>query len=142
MSDLKEDGIHIQRHKTAGSSGKRTVYAWTPHLREIIDQVVAARPCVSPFLFCNKFGKGYVNEVTGKAGGWGSMWGRMMEKLLATTKVTQRFTEHDLRAKAASDAPTLEQATALLSHSDPSTTQTIYRRKAEKVTPLDRRKTP
>jgi integrase len=41
---FQEDGIHIQRHKTAGSSGKRTIYSWTPELREAVDMALAARP--------------------------------------------------------------------------------------------------
>ncbi len=64
------------------------------------------------------------------------MWARFMDRLLAETKVTERFTEHDLRAKAGSDAETLEQAQALLAHASPATTKRIYRRKAEVVAPL------
>jgi len=51
-------------------------------------------------------------------------------------KITVRFTEHDLRAKCASDASSLEHARALLSHADPRTTDAIYRRKPEHVKPL------
>jgi len=50
--------------------------------------------------------------------------------------VTERFTEHDLRAKCASDAATLEHARALLSHADARTTEAVYRRKPERVKPL------
>ena len=57
--------------------------------------------------------------------------------MLAETKVTERFTEHDLRAKCASDAEFLEHARALLSHADVRTTKAIYRRKPERVKPLD-----
>ena len=35
---------------------------------------------------------------------------RFMTRLLAETKITHRFTEHDLHAKCASDAETLERA--------------------------------
>lgn len=55
---------------------------------------------------------------------------------MAETKVTERFTEHDLRAKCASDAVTFEHARALLSHADSRTTDAIYRRKPERVRPL------
>ena len=53
------------------------------------------------------------------------------------TKVIKRFTEHDLRAKCASDAESLEHARALLSHADARTTEAIYRRKPERVKPLN-----
>lgn len=46
------------------------------------------------------------------------------------------LTEHDLRAKVASDAKSLEHAMQLLSHADPRTTQKTYRRKAVVVTPM------
>jgi integrase len=52
------------------------------------------------------------------------MWGRFMDRLLAETKVEERFTEHDLRAKCASDAGSLEHARALLAHADARTTET------------------
>lgn len=133
---IKDDGIHIQRHKTAESTGKRTVYLWTPELRQAVEQAKAVRPALSPFLFCNRRGEGYINEKTGKANGWDSMWQRFMERILSETEVKQSFTEHDMRAKCASDAETLEHARALLSHADARTTRKAYRRKAELVQPL------
>ena len=64
------------------------------------------------------------------------MWQRFMDRVLSETKVTERFTEHDLRAKCASDATSLEHARALLAYADARTTDTIYRRKPERVRPL------
>lgn len=140
MSDLKEDGIHNQRHKTANSTGKRTIYRWTPDLREAVDMAKAARPALSPLLFCTRKGTGYYNEANGRADGWKNMWARFMDRLLSETKVTEPFTEHDLRAKAGSDAETLDQAQKLLAHANPATTQRIYRRKGDVVLPLTKRK--
>jgi len=64
------------------------------------------------------------------------MWQRFCARVLTETKVEINFTEHDLRAKCASDAETLEHARALLSHADARTTDKIYRRKPEKVATL------
>jgi integrase len=64
------------------------------------------------------------------------MWQRFMDRVLAETKVKDRFTEHDLRAKCGSDATTLAHAQQLLAHTDSATTQRIYRRKPERVKPL------
>ena len=64
---------------------------------------------------------------------------RFMDRVIAETKVIIRFTEHDLRAKCAFDAESLEHARALLSHADPKTTDAIYRRKPEMVDPLKSR---
>lgn len=135
-SNLKDDGIHIKRHKTADSTGKQTIYEWTPELMAAVEMAKQARPALSPFLFCNRKGEGYIDESTGLAHGWDSMWGRFMDRVLAETKITERFTEHDLRAKCASDADSLEHARALLSHADARTTEAIYRRKPERVKPL------
>ena len=137
MADLKDDGIHTQRHKTRETTGKRTIYEWTDELRAAVAMAKEARPVhISPFLFCNRDGAGYFDETTGTANGWDSMWQRFMDRVLKETKVTERFTEHDLRAKCASDAETLDHARALLAHADSRTTDRIYRRKAERVRPL------
>ena len=134
--DLREDGIHNQRHKTRGSTGKRTIYTWTPELREAIGMAKVARPKdIARWLFCTRDGECYINERTGDASGWDSMWQRFMRRVLTETKVTQSFTEHDLRAKCASDAETLEQARALLAHADAGITARVYRRRAERVEP-------
>ena len=130
---MQEDGIHIQRHKTAGTTGKRTINEWTPELRAAMELAKSVRPALSPFLFANRKGQPYIEETTGEAHGWDSMWQRFMDRVLAETKVKARFTEHDLRAKCASDAESLEHARALLSHADARTTQAIYRRKPERV---------
>ena len=137
VSNIKDDGLHIQRHKTAASTGKRTVYSWTPELRATVELVKAMRPVISPFLFCKRNGQGYIDEATGESHGWDSMWQRFMDRVIEETKVENRFTEHDLRAKCASDATSLEHARALLSHADARTTDAIYRRKPEVVKPLD-----
>jgi len=109
----------------------------TPELQRAIDSAKAARPVhIAPFLFCNKRGQSYINETTGNVYGWNSMWQRFMTRVLAETKVTERFTEHDLRAKCASDAKTLEHARALLAHADSRITERVYRRKPERVMPL------
>ncbi len=136
MGHLKDDGIHNQRHKTKKSTGKRTIYEWTDALREAVDEAKASRPVLSSFLFCTKRGRGYFDEKTGKASGWDSMWQRYMDRVLHETKVTERFTEHDLRAKCASDAKSAEHASKLLAHADIKTTNRIYRRKPERVQPL------
>jgi integrase len=133
VSDCRDEGIHITTSKT----GKPIIYDWSDELRLAVDEAKNARPVdISPFIFCDKYGRGYVDEKTGNAEGWKSMWGRFMERVLAETKVTERFTEHDLRAKCASDADSLEHARALLAHADSNMTRKVYRRKPERVKPL------
>lgn len=131
---LTDEGIEIQRHKTKNKTGLRTIYIWTPELREAVDRAKSARGVdISPYLFCNNKGECYVNEDTGKAEGMKTLWRGLMRRLLSETNVTEKFTEHDLRRKVASDAPTLEHARDLLSHADSKTTSGVYRVKPVKV---------
>lgn len=133
ITDLQEDGIHVRTNKTK----KRVIFTWTDELRKAIDEAKAARPVhISPWLFCNKKGSGYIDEETGESWGWNTMWQRFMSRILKETNVKERFTEHDIRAKSGSDAESDEQAQKLLTHSDIKTTVSIYRRKPTKVAPL------
>jgi integrase len=136
-SDLKDDdGIHVTPSKTENSTGKRQIIEWSPELREAIATAKDTRPVdIAPWLFCTRKGECYIDEKKGTASGWDSMWQRFMERVLDETKVTERFTEHDLRAKCASDAETLEHARALLAHADSQLTQRVYRRRPERVKP-------
>lgn len=136
MSDLKDDGIHLTPGKTEGSTGKRLIIEWTDELRAAVGTAKSVRPVqLSPWLFCNRKGECYFNDA-GRAGGWDTMWRNFMDRVLTETKVKEHFTEHDLRAKCASDAETLEHARALLAHADGKITEKIYRRKPERVKPL------
>lgn len=137
MSNLQDDGIHVTPGKTEHSTGKRLIIEWSAELREAVAMAKAARPVkIAPWLFCNMRGEGYFDEETGRAGGWDTMWRNFMTRVLETTKVKEKFTEHDMRAKCASDAETLEHARALLAHADGKVTEKIYRRKPERVKPL------
>ena len=136
MVDCREDGIHVTPHKTKQSTGKKVIYNWSPELRAAVESARAARPLhIAPFLFCDRKGQSYLDEETGQCHGWKSMWQRFFDRVLAETKVTERFSEHDLRAKCASDAKSLEHARAMLSHADARTTEAIYRRRPERVDP-------
>ena len=59
-----------------------------------------------------------------------------MKKVMAETKVTDRFEERDLRAKVASDSDSLIEASERLGHADTAITQRVYRRKPVRVQPL------
>lgn len=135
LSDCRDDGIHVNTNKNK----KPVIYTWEPALREAVEMAKSCRPLdIAPWLFCTRDGKCYLNEEKGEASGWKSMWQRFFKRVLAETKITQHFTEHDLRAKVASDAETLAHARALLAHVDERTTRRVYRRKPERVRPLVR----
>lgn len=133
ISDLGERGIKVKTGKT----GKAITYTWSDELKAAVEMAKEARPVdISPWLFCNKYGEGYFDEKTGEANGWNSMWQRFMERVVNETAVTERFTEHDLRAKVGSDAENIERARELLTHANVAITQRVYRRKPEEVKPV------
>jgi integrase len=137
MSDLREDGIYVEPGKTDTTTAKRMIIEWSDELRAAVDLAKAARPVkLSPFLFCNRLDKGYFNEKNGRAGGWESLWRNFITRVMEETKVEEHFTEHDLRAKCASDAETLEHARQLLAHADGKITERVYRRRPEVIKPL------
>jgi len=57
-----------------------------------------------------------------------------MAKALANTSLTTKFTEHDLRAKVASDV-SIDHAQALLGHTSSELTDRVYRRKPALIKP-------
>lgn len=137
LADLRDDGIRFMVTKTAKKTGEREVIIeWTDALRQAVEEVKAARPAVhSDWVFCTSRGAAYLKE-DGTANGWDNLWQRFMKRVLKETKVKERFTEHDLRAKCASDAESLERARALLAHASANTTHRIYRRAPDRVKPL------
>ena len=135
MSDIQDDGIHVTPSKTAKTTGKSVIFEWSSELKAAVDAAKAIRPAISPYLFCNKFGACYVDIEKGTAGDWNNIWQKFMARLLKETEITERFTEHDLRAKVASDAESLERAKQLMTHSDAKMTERVYRRKPERIKP-------
>lgn len=135
MADLRDDGIHVQPSKTRKSTGRKSFREWTPELRAIVAECLAARPVdISPYVFCTRRGEPYFNDETGTANGFDSIWQRFMDRVVAEGGI-ERFHERDLRAKAATDAEDLAHAQALLDHSSSATTRKVYRRKPEAVKP-------
>lgn len=128
LSDISDEGVAIRRSKGGSSS----LYEWSPALEEVVQAIRASRKKVGGlYLFTNRSGQPYIGE-DGKTSGFDSIWQRFMAKVV-TAGVT-RFTEHDLRAKVASDV-SLERAQELLGHADTKTTQRVYRRKAQRISP-------
>lgn len=135
VGDCKADGIHVTPSKTKRSTGKRIIYEWTPELRRAYESALSVRPTLSPYVFCDTQGRCMVNEETGEARPFNHMWQNFIARALKETKITERFTEHDLRAKVGSDAESLERAQQLLAHSDSAMTRKVYRRKPERIKP-------
>ena len=148
LNDITSEGIKFpKRQKTAGKKGGKASIVLFEHqgestgLKDIIYNIMYWRQrwcrVQSFYLFASSTGQPLITE-DGITSNFDSQWQRTMKKALATTSLSERFTEHDLKAKTASDAENAEQASKLLQHHNTSTTKRIYRRKPEPVVPLIR----
>lgn len=100
-----KDGIYYREGKT----GQAHIVEWDDALRDIVRRTRELTPDKSTTLFANRKGEAYT------VNGWESMWQRTLRK--AVDKGATRFTWHDLRAKAATDAHAAGQnSQALLGH--------------------------
>jgi len=129
LTDLKDDGIHVQPGKTQNTTGKKLIIEWTPLLSEAVQNIRnLKRPVTGLYLFVTRRGQPYSYS------GIVSIWGRQMDKAVEQNIIKERFNRHDLRAKAASDTDS-QHAKQLLGHSSEKITAG-YRRKDEKVRPI------
>ncbi len=103
-------------------------------LAEAVEEVVRTHHGASSrsaFLFCTRNGTQYT------ADGFRTIWQRAMRKHVDSG--WERFTEHDLRAKVASDSESLDLAQARMGHQTPATTSRVYRRGPQVVAVLERK---
>ena len=77
------------------------------------------------YLFATREGQPYI-KADGSTSGFDSIWQRYMRNALKEGVISERFTEHDLRTKRASEM-SLKDAQALLRHTNPDTTRRNYR---------------
>jgi integrase len=123
--DCTDAGIVIRQGKT----GAGVLVQWTPTLRRIVRAAKQLSPDIPrEFVLRTNAGTGY------SAYGFSAIWQRLIRKYVASGGV--RFTFHDLRAKAASDAESVEQAQALLGHASVETTKRVYKRNLTKARPV------
>lgn len=129
-TDLKDDGIHCKNSK----SKRDIIYSWSQELRSATDKVLLLQKgkIGGAYLFISRHGKPYVGE-DGLTSGFDSIWQRVMKKFVAAGN--ERFTEHDIRGLAGSEAETDIIAQKLLNHSSAAVTRKHYRRNVEVITP-------
>lgn len=132
---LKDEGIRFQPHKTINSTEREMIFEWSPQLREAVDAAIAARPAISPYVFCDAKGGPLINVETTKAKAFQERWQRFVKRLVEETKIEKPMTERSLRCKAGSDAESLERAQEILGHADMRTTQSFYRLAPHRVKP-------
>jgi len=139
ISQIKDDGIHVQPTKTKNTTGKRLIFEWDEEgeMRNLIDDILKLPPrrIGDVCLFTTRQGKSYINNQ-GKANAFDSLWQRYMNRVIELTNVEDKFQERDLRAKVASDSETLQEASERLGHGTTETTNKVYRRKPLRIKPL------
>ncbi len=118
-TDWDGECLSVQRNKGGG----RTIYEGEG-IRASVRACLDMHRVGSMYLISTRRGQRYTGD------GFRSIWQRCMKRYVAAGG--EHFTEHDLRAKAASEA-TLEVAQALLGHRSPVTTEVVYRRKPTRI---------
>lgn len=120
VSAIREDGIRV----TTGKTGRKGIIPWDEDLREAVRQLMACNRIQGMTMVCNRRGQ----QMTESA--FQERWRRVMDKALAETDLAERFTEHDLRAKHATDVEAQGgDPTANLMHDDARTTKAYLRSK-------------
>lgn len=120
--DITADGILFSQAKT----GTKLCVVWSDDLRAVVARARALRPMASMWLVCTPRGQRYTSS------GIQTAWQRLQTKCLQNGVISERFTFHDLRAKARSDGDDK----ALLGHADPAKMAKTYQRKPVKVQPV------
>lgn len=127
LDQITDEGIWVKQSKT----GAKQLYEWSIGLHEVVNRAKALkRPIRGLYLFCNRQGKPYTDA------GFKAMWNRVQVKW--AEQGGNRFTFHDIRAKALTDAKNLGMdAQTLAGHSSAAMTEHyIKQREFKKVTPL------
>lgn len=140
QSQLTEEGISLRISKTQVNR----IIAWTPTLRLVTTKLIEAcgreRCDAGGKVLRNKQRSEYVlftrEGQPYSADGWRSIFHRLMVGALETGVLTERFRDHDIRAKAGSDHNCVEEARKFLAHLNIKVTERHYRRKAEVIQPL------
>jgi len=132
LNALRDDGIAVKTGKT----GRRGLISWVPELRKAVADLKACNTKQGLTLVCDRFGKPMNDSA------FHNRLGSCMRKALAETRLKERFTEHDLRAKHATELDESGgNATDNLLHDDSRTTKTYLRsRKSTTITPLVRKR--
>ncbi|MGQ7844450.1 tyrosine-type recombinase/integrase [Granulosicoccus sp. 3-233] len=146
FSDFDSEGLRVTLHMTQHTSGVRLFVPFNdPESGETFDEFITLLEEIkaippkrsgSRYLFCTQGGEGFIDEETGRADGFDSLWRRFMSKVIEQTEVATRIKEKSLRAFMADESGTLEQAAHRLGQSNTATTERHYRKRPRVVLPL------
>lgn len=140
LACVTDEGLLLPLNKRRkGEVQRYQVIRWTDDLRLVVDRALELRGHVrgggkvtdahTAPLFLARSGKAFSESA------FNSMWARVRAKAKVPAHA---FHFHDIRAKAATDSPTIADAQDRLGHVDQRTTRTTYIRKPVPVIPLPR----
>lgn len=122
---VTDEYLDVRTQKT----GKRLRFAMTPELKDCLDKIEVK----GDWVFMSRTGKPYTR------GGFGTEWRKVMTKFVE--QGGERFHEHDLRGKTATDIDDVVVAQKVLGHKSIKTTEIyIKARKRDVVQPVRRKK--
>ncbi len=123
LGDWTDAGLLVRTGKT----GKVLLFDRTDDLSEVIERCRALPSKMATLaMIHNREGQPYTTD------GFRAIWQRRMAQALSAGLIGERFTFHDLRAKAGSETSDDK----LLGHQNPATKRRHYERAPVKVTPL------
>lgn len=120
-SQITDAGIEV----TPAKRGRKLLVKWSEALRDAVGQALTMHPVASMYLIADAQGQPIPAETFRTA------WGRLMNKALAQGVISERFTFHDLRAKAGTDGKNGEH----LGHTSQAMLDKVYLRKPKPVNP-------
>jgi len=94
LSALRDDGIRFKSCKT----GRKGFIPWTPEPKMAVTTLKACNQKQGLTIVCDSGGKPMSDSA------FQNRWRAVMTRALESTDLVERFTEHDLRAKHATDA--------------------------------------
>ncbi len=126
LEQITDEGIWIKQSKT----GAKQLYEWSEGLHEVVNRAKILKRPKSLYLFCNRQSQPYTDS------GFKALWQRVQVKWAA--QGGSRFTFHDIRAKALTDAKNMGMdAQSLAGHSTAAMTEHYIKQfEFKKVKPL------
>lgn len=121
---ITPQGLMVRQGKTS----RKLLISWSPAVTWLIELAgnLPEQGKASLYIACQRNGQPYSES------GFQTAWQKHIRKCFKDGLVAERFTFHDLRAKAASDG----KDGRLLGHLDPRTLRKHYIRKPEVVAPV------
>lgn len=126
LDQITEQGIWVKQSKT----GAKQLYEWSDGLHDVVNRAMTFKRPKNQYLFCNRQSQPYTDS------GFKCMWQRIQVQW--AEQGGNRFTFHDIRAKALTDAKQKGMdAQTLAGHSSAAMTEHyIKQREFKKVKPL------